>query len=62
MLADNLEFALKNIRKRVMRSSLTVLGISIGIMGIVALNGLSAGMTQAVLDELAPLSDTRLIT
>lgn len=60
MLADNLEFALKNIRKRVMRSSLTVLGISIGIMGIVALNGLSAGMTQAVLDELAPLSDTFL--
>jgi len=58
MLADNIEFALKNIRKRVMRSSLTVLGISIGIMGIVALNGLSAGMTQAVLDELAPLSDT----
>jgi len=58
MLVDTLEFAFKNIRKRVMRSSLTILGISIGIMGIVALNGLSAGMTQAVLDELAPLSDT----
>ena len=37
MLVDNLEFAVKNIRKRVMRSSLTILGISIGIMGIVGI-------------------------
>ena len=61
MLVDNLEFAFKNIRKRLIRTSLTVLGISIGIMGVVALMGLGEGLTQAVVDELAPLSDMIIV-
>jgi putative ABC transport system permease protein len=58
MLSDNLELAYKNIRKRFMRSVLTVLGIAIGIMGVIALMGLGEGMTNAVYEQLAPLSDT----
>ena len=61
MLADYFELSLKNIRKRITRSSLSILGISIGIMGIIALSGLGEGLTDAVMDELTPLSDVIIV-
>lgn len=44
------------------RSILTLLGISIGIMAIIALMGIGEGMQAAVSGELSSLSDTILVS
>jgi putative ABC transport system permease protein len=62
MLADNFNIAFKNIRERKSRVFLTLLGIAIGIMAIVALMSIGAGMQQAVIGELSGLSDTVIVT
>ena len=61
MLKDNFNLAYKNIRERMSRSILTLLGISIGIMAIISLMALGEGMNQAVTGELSSLSDTILV-
>ncbi|EMR74177.1 ABC-type transport system, involved in lipoprotein release, permease component, partial [Thermoplasmatales archaeon SCGC AB-539-N05] len=61
MLKDNLNLAYKNIRERMSRSILTLLGISIGIMAIISLMAIGEGMNQAVTGELSSLSDTILV-
>ena len=61
MLKDNFNLAYKNIRERMSRSILTLLGISIGVMAIISLMALGEGMNQAVMGELLPLSDTILV-
>ncbi len=62
MLKDNFNLAYKNIKERMSRSILTLLGISIGIMAIIALMGIGEGMQEAVSGELSSLSDTILVT
>ena len=62
MLTDNFNLAFKNIRERMSRSVLTLLGISIGIMAIISLMALGEGMNQAVTVELSSLSDTIIVT
>lgn len=62
MIADNIIIALKNIKERKTRVFLTLLGIAIGIMAIVSLMSLGAGMEAAVTQELSSLSDTIFVT
>jgi len=61
MLKDNFNLAYKNIRERMSRSILTLLGISIGVMAIISLMALGEGMNQAVSEELSSLSDTIVV-
>jgi len=61
MLKDNFILAYKNIRERMSRSILTLLGIAIGVMAIISLMALGEGMNQAVSGELSSLSDTILV-
>lgn len=62
MLKDNFNLAYKNIKERMSRSILTLLGISIGIMAIIALMGIGEGMQAAVSGELSSLSDTIIVS
>lgn len=62
MLRDHFKLAIKNLRARLSRSLLTLLGIAIGIMAIVSLMGLGAGMQQAVTGQLSSLSDTIIVS
>ncbi|MDG6228492.1 MAG: ABC transporter permease [Candidatus Thermoplasmatota archaeon] len=61
MFKDNFNLAFKNIRARLSRSLLTLLGIAIGIMAIISLMGIGEGMNVAVTGELNSLSDTILV-
>ncbi len=62
MLKDHAKLAIKNLRHRMSRSILTLLGISIGIMAIISLIGIGEGMQQAVSGELSSLSDIITVT
>ncbi len=62
MLIDNIKMAFKNIKERKSRVFLTLIGIAIGIMAIVALRGMGQGMEEAVKGELSALSDTIIVT
>jgi putative ABC transport system permease protein len=62
MIKDNLNLAIKNINERKSRSFLTLLGICIGIMAIIALLGIGEGMQQAITGELSSLSDTIVVS
>jgi putative ABC transport system permease protein len=62
MLIDNIKMAFKNIKERKSRVFLTLIGIAIGIMAIVALRGMGQGMEEAVKGELSSLSDTIIVT
>ena len=61
MLRDNFNLAFKNIKERMSRSILTLLGIAIGIMAIISLMGIGEGMNVAVEGELSSLSDTIIV-
>lgn len=61
MFSDDFLLAFKNIRERKFRAFLTLLGIAIGIMAIIALLGIGEGMQQSVTEELSSLSDTILV-
>lgn len=62
MFKDHVKLAIKNLRHRMSRSILTLLGISIGIMAIISLMGIGEGMQQAVSGELSSLSDIITVT
>jgi len=62
MFRDNFNLAYKNIKERMSRSILTLLGIAIGIMAIISLMGIGEGMNVAVQGELSSLSDTIIVT
>jgi putative ABC transport system permease protein len=62
MFKDNFDLAYKNIRERMSRSILTLLGIAIGIMAIISLMAVGEGMNKAVTDELSTLSDTIIVS
>ena len=53
--------AVKNIRKRKMRSWLTLLGIFIGIAAVVSLISLGEGLQNAVLGQFSSLGTDKLI-
>jgi putative ABC transport system permease protein len=61
MFRDNFNLAYKNIKERMSRSILTLLGIAIGIMAIISLMGIGEGMNVAVSGELSSLSDTIIV-
>jgi putative ABC transport system permease protein len=62
MFKDNFDLAYKNIRERMSRSILTLLGIAIGIMAIISLMAVGEGMNEAVTGELSNLSDTIIVS
>ena len=62
MLKDHVVLAVKNLRHRMSRSLLTLLGIAIGIMAIISLMALGEGMQQAITGELSSLSDVIIVS
>ncbi len=61
MILDYFKIAISNLFKRKLRSWLTVLGIFIGIMAVVALVSLSQGMQDAILSEFKKMGTDRII-
>lgn len=61
MLIDYLILALKNIRKRGLRSWLTMLGIFFGIAAVIALISLGQGLQQAITGQFATLDVDKLV-
>jgi putative ABC transport system permease protein len=62
MFRDHVKLAIKNLRHRLSRSLLTLLGIAIGIMAIISLMALGEGMQQAITGELSSLSDVIIVS
>jgi putative ABC transport system permease protein len=62
MFRDHVKIAIKNLRHRLSRSLLTLLGIAIGIMAIISLMGLGEGMQQAITGQLSSLSDVIVVS
>jgi putative ABC transport system permease protein len=62
MLRDHVKIAIKNLRHRLSRSILTLLGIAIGIMAIISLMALGEGMQEAVTGQLSSLSDVVIVS
>ena len=62
MFRDHVKIAIKNLRHRLSRSLLTLLGIAIGIMAIISLMGLGEGMQQAITGQLSSLSDVIIVS
>jgi len=61
MLSKYFFLAVKNIKKREIRSWLTLLGIFIGIAAVVSLISLGAGLQSAVLGQFSSLGTDKLI-
>ncbi len=61
MLRDYFFLAFRNLRKRGMRSWLTMIGIFIGIAAVVSLISLSEGMRGAILTQFTDLGTDKLI-
>lgn len=61
MLKDYFSLALKNLKKRGLRSYLTLLGIFIGIVAVVALIGLGNGLKLAITSQFG-VSSTEVIS
>ncbi len=61
MLWNTLLLALRAIRRNLMRSFLTVLGIVIGVAAVITMVTLGRGATQAVADQIASMGSNLLI-
>jgi putative ABC transport system permease protein len=61
MLWESFKLALNTIRRNVLRSSLTLLGIIIGVASVIALVTLGQGTTDKVTADLAKLGSNMLI-
>ncbi len=61
MFIDAFRIAIRNLFRRKLRSWLTVIGIFIGIMAVVALVSLSQGMQDALLTEFKKLGTDKII-
>lgn len=61
MLWESVKLALNTIRRNVLRSSLTLLGIVIGVASVIALVTLGQGTTEKVTADLARLGSNMLI-
>lgn len=60
MLKDYLKLAVENLSKRRMRSWLTMIGIFIGVMMLVAIVSLGQGLEKSIGDEFAKLGADKL--
>ncbi len=60
MLADLFTYALRNLKKRRLRSWLTILGILIGIAAVVSLISLGQGLEDAITDQFSTLGANRI--
>ena len=58
---DFLKLSLNSLRKRKLRSSLTMLGIIIGIAAVVSLISMGAGLKTAITGQFSTLSADKLI-
>ncbi len=61
MLWNTLLLALRSIRRNLMRSFLTVLGIVIGVAAVITMVTLGNGATQSIADQVASLGSNLLI-
>src|SRR5574340_1148171 len=61
MLWNTLQLALRSIRRNLMRSFLTVLGIVIGIAAVITLVTLGNGATRSVSDQIAAMGTNQLM-
>ncbi|MFZ5580446.1 MAG: ABC transporter permease [Pseudomonadota bacterium] len=61
MLWNTLLLALRSIRRNLLRSFLTVLGIVIGVAAVITMVTLGNGATQAIADQVASLGSNLLI-
>ncbi len=61
MTLEYLLLALRNLKKRGLRSLLTLLGIVIGIAALVALISLGQGLERAIIGQFSSLSADRLV-
>ena len=61
MILDYFKIALSNLLRRRLRAWLTIIGIFIGIMAVVALISLSQGLENALLDEFKKLGTDRIV-
>src|SRR3989344_5651334 len=62
MLSDYFSFALKNVRKRGVRSWLTMLGIFLGIAAVVSLISLGQGLQTAIAGQFGAAISTDTLT
>ncbi|RMF06719.1 ABC transporter permease [Candidatus Woesearchaeota archaeon] len=60
MFSDFFRYSVNNLRKRRLRSWLTMLGIFIGIASVVALVGLGQGLENAVLGQFSSLGSDKI--
>jgi len=61
MIADYFRFSLKTLGKRKLRTWLTMIGIFIGIMAVVALVSLGEGMQNAIIGQFSTLGADKII-
>ncbi|MBS3109187.1 ABC transporter permease [Candidatus Woesearchaeota archaeon] len=61
MIIDYITYGFKNIKKRKMRSWLTMVGIFVGIAAVVSLISLGQGLQKAIQDEFQSLGADKLI-
>ncbi|MDR1911244.1 MAG: ABC transporter permease [Helicobacteraceae bacterium] len=61
MILSSLFLALREIRRNIMRSFLTTLGVVIGVASVIAMVMLGDGATRSITDELAKLGTNMLI-
>jgi len=61
MFSDYIKLSLLNIKHRKLRSWLTLIGIFIGVMAVVALISISVGMQDAIKSEFEEIGATRII-
>ena len=61
MLFNAIKLALDAIRRNLMRASLTVLGVVIGVAAVITMVTLGNGATRAVSDQISSLGSNLLI-
>jgi len=61
MLIDYIKFSLEGIRKRKLRSYLTMIGIFIGIAAVVSLISLGQGLSHAIEDQFEQLGGDKIV-
>ncbi|MCB2038631.1 MAG: ABC transporter permease, partial [Ottowia sp.] len=61
MLWNTLILALRSIRRNLLRSFLTVLGIVIGVSAVITMVTLGSGATQAVQNQISSLGTNLLM-
>jgi putative ABC transport system permease protein len=61
MLLETIRLALRSIRRNVLRSFLTLLGIVIGVAAVIAMLTIGSGTTEKVKSDIAKLGSNLLI-